>query len=263
MADLQINLVSNTTGKHRAMTSPNAFARSWRQSLRIRRARRRSRGATRSACAANSGRRSLRPLGGSTARPGPRNHRDLQTNARRGGCGWYIESDQPKARFVIDKGKAALHGISAETISQTLRLAVGGDPVDLLHVPHEKEDINIVLQLPRSLRTRPEELLALRVCSGDANALPEPGSVTGTPPLIPMRELVHIEDPRYRKPLSQKPYARDIRHRRRRGRGRKPRLCDLRHEQSLANSTAASSVGAARRSRSITLLSPSPTQNLR
>ena len=25
---------------------------------------------------------------------------------------WYIESDQPKARFVIDKEKAALHGIA-------------------------------------------------------------------------------------------------------------------------------------------------------
>src|SRR5204862_4522468 len=33
---------------------------------------------------------------------------------------WYIEDDQPKARFVIDKEKAALHGISAETITQTL-----------------------------------------------------------------------------------------------------------------------------------------------
>ena len=71
---------------------------------------------------------------------------------------WYIEADQPKARFVIDKEKAALHGISAETISQTLRIAVGGDAVDLLHVPREKEDVNIVLQLPRSLRTTPEEL---------------------------------------------------------------------------------------------------------
>ena len=46
---------------------------------------------------------------------------------------WYIEADQPKARFVIDKEKAALHGISAETISQTLRIAVGGESVDLLH----------------------------------------------------------------------------------------------------------------------------------
>jgi hypothetical protein len=39
---------------------------------------------------------------------------------------WYIEAEQPKARFVVDKEKAALHSISAETISQTLRVAVGG-----------------------------------------------------------------------------------------------------------------------------------------
>jgi multidrug efflux pump subunit AcrB len=106
---------------------------------------------------------------------------------------WYIEADQPKMRFVIDKEKAALHGISAETISQTLAIAVGGQSVDLLHVPREKEDVNIVLQLPLASRTSAEELLALRVRSGDANALPEPGSATGTPPLIPLRELVTIE----------------------------------------------------------------------
>ena len=106
---------------------------------------------------------------------------------------WYIEADQPKVRFVIDKEKAALHGISAETISETLRIAVGGESVDLLHVPREKEDVNIVFQLPLASRTSPEELLALRVRSGDANALPEPGSTTGVPPLIPLRELVTIE----------------------------------------------------------------------
>ncbi|MCO5051475.1 MAG: efflux RND transporter permease subunit [Verrucomicrobiae bacterium] len=113
---------------------------------------------------------------------------------------WYIEADQPKVRFVIDKEKAALHGISAETISQTLAIAVGGASVDLLHVPREKEDVNIVLQLPLASRTSPEELLALRVRSGDANALPEPvassaGVTTGTapPPLIPLRELVTME----------------------------------------------------------------------
>ena len=105
---------------------------------------------------------------------------------------WYVEADQPKARFVIDKEKAALHGISAATISETLRIAVGGESVDLLHLPREKEDVNIMLELPRSARTTPDELLALRVRSGDANALPEPGA-TGTAPLIPLRELVHIE----------------------------------------------------------------------
>ena len=105
---------------------------------------------------------------------------------------WYVEADQPKARFIIDKEKAALHGISAETISQTLRIAVGGESVDLMHLPREKEDVNIMLELPRRFRTTPDELLALRVRSGDANALPEPGAA-GTAPLIPLRELVRIE----------------------------------------------------------------------
>ncbi len=106
---------------------------------------------------------------------------------------WYIEADQPKVRFVIDKEKAALHGISAETISETLRVAVGGESVDLLHVPREKEDVNIVFQLPLASRTSPEELLALRVRSGDANALPEPGSANTAAPLVPLRELVTVE----------------------------------------------------------------------
>lgn len=104
---------------------------------------------------------------------------------------WYIEADQQKARFVIDKEKAALHGISAATISQTLKIAVDGETIDLLHQPEEKEDVNIRLELPRSAKTTPEELLALRVRSGDANALPEPGA-SGSP-LVPLRELVKVE----------------------------------------------------------------------
>ncbi|HXG47549.1 MAG TPA: efflux RND transporter permease subunit, partial [Methylomirabilota bacterium] len=96
---------------------------------------------------------------------------------------WYVEADQPQVRFVIDKEKAALHGISAETLSQTLRIAVGGEPVDLLHLPREKEDVDIVLQLPRAARASPEELLGLRVASG-ANA---------SAPLVPLRELVRVE----------------------------------------------------------------------
>jgi multidrug efflux pump subunit AcrB len=95
---------------------------------------------------------------------------------------WYVEEDQPRARFVIDKEKAALHGISAEDISRTLRLAVGGEPVDLLHQPWEKEDVTIVLQLPRSRRTTPEELLALRLRSSRTDS-----------PLIPLRELAHVD----------------------------------------------------------------------
>ena len=115
---------------------------------------------------------------------------------------WYIEADQQKARFIIDKEKAALHGISAATISQTLKIAVDGETVDLLHQPEEKEDVNIRLELPRSAKTTPEELLALRVRSGDANALPEPGA-SGSP-LVPLRELVKVEHVTVEKSLYHK-----------------------------------------------------------
>ena len=106
---------------------------------------------------------------------------------------WYIEADQPKTRFIIDKEKAALNGISAATIAQTLRLAVGGNAVDLVHLPREKEDVELVLELPRAIRSSADGLLALRVRSGDANALPEPGAARGVPPLVPLRELVRVE----------------------------------------------------------------------
>ncbi|GAA5481130.1 efflux RND transporter permease subunit [Haloferula sargassicola] len=102
---------------------------------------------------------------------------------------WYVEADQRKARFVIDKEKAALHGISAASLSETLKIAVGGEEVDLLHQPEEKEDVPIRLELPRSAKTHPRELLGLRVGKG-----------------VPLGELAHIEEvpvgkSRYRKNL--------------------------------------------------------------
>lgn len=106
---------------------------------------------------------------------------------------WYVEADQPKARFVVDKEKAALNGISAETIARTLSIATEGHSVDLVHKPREKEDVNLVLELPRRFKSSPGQLLALRVRSGDANALPEPGSADAAP-LVPLRELVRIEE---------------------------------------------------------------------
>ena len=42
---------------------------------------------------------------------------------------WYSEADQKKARFVIDKEKAALHGISAATISQMPRYSVSWERI--------------------------------------------------------------------------------------------------------------------------------------
>src|ERR1035437_4527407 len=95
---------------------------------------------------------------------------------------WYMEADQTKVRFLLDKEKAALHEISDDAIAQTLKMAVGGAAVDLLHLPREKEDVQIVGRLPQSLRTSPEDLLALRVRGANRG---------GT--LVPLRELVKVE----------------------------------------------------------------------
>jgi len=96
---------------------------------------------------------------------------------------WYVEADQPKVRFVVEKEKAAFHGISAATIAETLQLAAQGMPVDLLHLPGEREDVNIVFELPPAARSQPEALLALRVRSDRDPAAP----------MVPLSELVRVE----------------------------------------------------------------------
>jgi multidrug efflux pump subunit AcrB len=96
---------------------------------------------------------------------------------------WYVEAEQPKVRFVVDKEKAALHGINATTIAQTLLLGAQGMQADLLHLPGEREDVNIIFELPPSARSQPESLLTLRVRSDrDPSA-----------PSVPLSELVRLE----------------------------------------------------------------------
>jgi multidrug efflux pump subunit AcrB len=95
---------------------------------------------------------------------------------------WYIEADQTKVRFLLDKEKAALHGINDEAVARTLKMAVGGEAVDLLHLPREKEDVQIMVRLPQSLRTSPEDLLALHIRGANPAGA-----------LVPLRELVKVE----------------------------------------------------------------------
>ena len=76
---------------------------------------------------------------------------------------WYMEAGQRKLVFRIDHEKAALNGISAAEISQTLRVAQGGLPVGLLHQAAEQEDVEIVARLPERKRSTVSDLLALNV----------------------------------------------------------------------------------------------------
>jgi multidrug efflux pump subunit AcrB len=91
------------------------------------------------------------------------------------------EAPRPKELLRVDKEKAALHGISADAVARTLRIAVGGESVGRLHLPREQEAVDIVLDLPRTERTRVSDLLSLRLPDGRGQAL------------IPLGELVTVE----------------------------------------------------------------------
>jgi multidrug efflux pump subunit AcrB len=94
---------------------------------------------------------------------------------------WYVESPHPEEVLIVDKEKAALHGISADAIARTLRLALGGESIGPLHVPRDQEPVDIVLDVPRTQRSRIADLLSIRLPDGRGQAL------------VPLGELVRVQ----------------------------------------------------------------------
>jgi multidrug efflux pump subunit AcrB len=93
----------------------------------------------------------------------------------------YVEDDQPKYEFVVDKEKAALNGVSTEQVAATLRIALDGMNVGLIHQPGEKEDVPITLQLPRAERSSVEDLKQIKVKGASGN-------------MVSLGELVHVDE---------------------------------------------------------------------
>jgi len=88
---------------------------------------------------------------------------------------WYVEDPQTKYDMQVDLDKAALHGISPSDVARNLNAALGGANAGLLHDPHSREDIPIVVRLERSDRSGIEDLghLKLPTPSGEQIALQE------------------------------------------------------------------------------------------
>jgi multidrug efflux pump subunit AcrB len=110
-----------------------------------------------------------------------------------------VEDPQPGFRFSLDKEKAALYGIGADQMVQALRVALSGQSPGLFHLPKEKEDVPIVVRLPRGQRSGVEALGALRL-RGRSGAL------------VPLSELARVEDTEqppfvYRKNLQRVVYV--------------------------------------------------------
>ncbi len=109
---------------------------------------------------------------------------------------WYREKDRSKLVILVDKDKAALNGISEGAVNRAIQIGLHGSSIDLFHQPRDKEEINIVLRLPLSMRSTIDGLLNI--------SLPSGGNSNG--PLVPLRELVTIE----KRPVNQPIYRKNL-----------------------------------------------------
>lgn len=92
----------------------------------------------------------------------------------------YVEDDQIKYSFGVDKAKAALNGVATDQAAAALRLALDGMNAGLLHQPQEKEDVPIVLRLSQGERSSLEDLKRIKLIGRSGNA-------------VPLGEIVRIE----------------------------------------------------------------------
>jgi multidrug efflux pump subunit AcrB len=86
---------------------------------------------------------------------------------------WYAESRQPKWRLEVDGDKAAAAGLSATQIASVVSMAGAGAPAGLLHDPQARDDVPIVLRLPRELRGSLDAVRSIRVGREGAVAVGE------------------------------------------------------------------------------------------
>ena len=94
---------------------------------------------------------------------------------------WYVEENQPKISFEVDQDKAARAGISAEAVSQSLRVALNGVGAGLVHLEREKEPVELFLRMPLAKRADVEDLTSVGV--------PTPAGIS-----VPLSELVKRQD---------------------------------------------------------------------
>jgi multidrug efflux pump subunit AcrB len=63
---------------------------------------------------------------------------------------WFVARPQPKTSMVVDEARASAAGVSAAQVSAAVYMATEGRRVGLLHDPHAREDVPIVVRLPRA-----------------------------------------------------------------------------------------------------------------
>jgi multidrug efflux pump subunit AcrB len=100
---------------------------------------------------------------------------------------------QPRLQFILDRDKAALHGVSTAEVAQTLALMMGGNAPATVHIASERDPLVIELRMPRAARSDLTAITSIKVRGSGAS-------------MVPLGELGQIresieEQPIYRKDL--------------------------------------------------------------
>ena len=76
---------------------------------------------------------------------------------------WYVESPQAKTALVVDETRASVAGLHAADVAAAVSLATSGASPGRLHDEQSREDVPIVVRLPRTRRGSLEAVRALRL----------------------------------------------------------------------------------------------------
>ncbi len=109
------------------------------------------------------------------------------------------EAVRDRLDFVLDKEKAALHGVSTEEIARSLRMALAGASPATVHLPDERQPLSIHIVLPREIRSGVNGLhrIPIRTASGSMVPLAELGRFVEVP----------VDQPIYHKNLERVVYV--------------------------------------------------------
>jgi multidrug efflux pump subunit AcrB len=86
---------------------------------------------------------------------------------------WYVDAPRPAWRLDVDAEKAAAAGLRAADVSAVVRMAGSGMPAGVLHDPQSREEIPIVLRLPRESRGSLDAVRAIRLGGSQSVAVGE------------------------------------------------------------------------------------------
>jgi multidrug efflux pump subunit AcrB len=108
---------------------------------------------------------------------------------------WYVEDPQPTLELSVDLERAAMAGVTPSDVAALARLSSVGETTGLLHDAIAREDIPVVLRLPRSAHRSIDAVADLRVHGerGMPSVRELVRPVTGTePPSIYHKNLMPV-----------------------------------------------------------------------